>query len=157
MIESFSTVKIINRIKSTKKAIENNKAAIANPGIDSNTDSEKLCQYFITIPGSENIRDKNDPKLDSAIMLLIPIKANMNKTKNTAIKTMKNFRCLLIRINSLSSPKRLKIRKKRPRGSVTEVVILKDRFSCSSRIYINTNEGYILVHPSIEYVLIKLC
>lgn len=83
-----------NLAKSIKKATESKSATITTPGIDSKTENKKLPGYFITIPGSEKISDKKEPKLDSLRTCFNPINAKTDRKRKTAERETKKPRCL---------------------------------------------------------------
>ena len=55
-IKNLSTANAANLIKRIKNATDKNKIIPVIPGIDSKAANMKLCQYLITIPGSEKAR-----------------------------------------------------------------------------------------------------
>jgi len=133
-----------NLTKSKNRASGIRKNKIWAPGIDSKTESKKLCQYFNTILGSEKIRDKNGPKLDWKSTCLRPIKAKMDRKTKTKRAGTRNPRCFLATPSRFSSPKRFMMREKRPRGGVAGEICVNIRLS--SRIDSNTSYLCVLVH-----------
>ena len=103
--------------KSIRKAREKSNAVAVMPGIDSKAAYPKLRQYLITMPGSENISEIKGPRLDSARICFMPIKAKTDKNRKITNRPVKKPRYLFTRMSSFSKPKRFIMREKRPRGT----------------------------------------
>jgi len=112
-------------MESRRKAREKRKKTISFPGIDSKIKYKKLLQYFSTISGSEKIRDRNVPKLDSSSTSFKPMKAKVEREKKNISRIEKTPRCLFTVKSCFSKPRRIIILFKRPLGGLARTVDAK--------------------------------
>lgn len=135
--ENFSKDAPRNFAKNSRNETVIKRIKIIPAGADSKTERAKLCQYFNTIPGSENISETKGPKSDSASTCLKPINAKTERIRKTTKKEAKKARCFFTKRSCFSSFRRFMMREKRPRGGVAGEIRVNIRLS--SRIDSNTS------------------